>query len=120
MHDWEFIEATEEEAFWLGVNGLPLNPETYLIDSAHQRIIKELRAHSMEVIEIPGYTLEEKLQIAKRYLVPRQLDAHGLTRQMLFFSAAALRHIIAGYTREAGVRNLEREIANVCRGCARK
>ena len=53
MHDWEFIEATEEEAFWLGVNGLPLNPETYLIDSAHQRIIKELRAHGMEVIEIP-------------------------------------------------------------------
>ena len=73
----------------------------------------------MEIIEIPGYTLEEKLHIAKRYLVPRQLNAHGLQGKRLKFSAAALRLIINGYTREAGVRNLEREIANVCRGCAR-
>jgi ATP-dependent Lon protease len=73
----------------------------------------------MEVIEIPGYTLEEKLHIARKYLVPRQLAAHGLDKKRLKFSAAALRLIINGYTREAGVRNLEREIANVCRGCAR-
>ncbi|MCL4692091.1 MAG: endopeptidase La [Candidatus Hydrogenedentes bacterium] len=73
----------------------------------------------MEIIEIPGYTLEEKLHIARKYLVPRQLDAHGLDKKRLKFSAAALRLIINGYTREAGVRNLEREIANVCRGCAR-
>ena len=53
LKDFTWIEATEEEASWLGVNGLPLNPETYLIDSAHQRIIKELRAHGMEVIEVP-------------------------------------------------------------------
>lgn len=74
----------------------------------------------MEVIEIPGYTLEEKLQIARKYLVPRQLEAHGLASNLLFFTAGALRGIIASYTREAGVRNLEREIANVCRACARK
>ncbi|MBN2311490.1 MAG: endopeptidase La, partial [Candidatus Hydrogenedentes bacterium] len=73
----------------------------------------------MEIIEIPGYTLVEKLNIAKRYLVPRQLDAHGIPAKKLTFTPAALRRIIGAYTREAGVRNLEREIANVCRGCAR-
>ena len=74
----------------------------------------------MEMIELPGYTLEEKLQIARRYLVPRQLEAHGLTPKRLRFDLSALRKIGSDYTREAGVRNLEREIANVCRGCARK
>ncbi len=74
----------------------------------------------MEIIHIPGYTLEEKLQIAQKYLVPRQLDAHGLRKSKLSFTVAALRTIIESYTREAGVRNLEREIANVCRGTARK
>ncbi len=73
----------------------------------------------MEVIEIPGYTVEEKLSIAKKYLVPRQLEAHGIPKGKLSFSAQVLRHIITRYTREAGVRNLDREIANVCRGCAR-
>ncbi len=73
----------------------------------------------MEIIEIPGYTLEEKLHIARQYLVPRQLEAHGIDKRKLKFSTAALRLIATGYTREAGVRNLEREIANVCRGCAR-
>lgn len=72
----------------------------------------------MEIIEIPGYTQEEKLEIAKRYLVPRQLEANGLTKKRLKFTAAALRRIIGEYTREAGVRNLEREIGNVCRRCA--
>ena len=72
----------------------------------------------MEVIEIPGYTLEEKLQIGRRYLVPRQVEAHGLTKKKLTFTMGALRGIVNDYTREAGVRNLEREIANVCRGCA--
>jgi ATP-dependent Lon protease len=74
----------------------------------------------MEIIEIPGYTQEEKYEIAKRYLVPRQLEAHGITGTQLKFAPAALRSIIANYTREAGVRNLEREIGHVCRGCARK
>ncbi len=74
----------------------------------------------MEIIEISSYTHEEKLQIAKRYLVPRQLLAHGLKRKQVQLTMAALRKIIADYTREAGVRNLDREIANVCRGCARK
>ncbi|HNR33204.1 MAG TPA: endopeptidase La, partial [Candidatus Hydrogenedentes bacterium] len=74
----------------------------------------------MEVIEIPGYTLDEKIAIAERYLVPRQREAHGLSAKQLTFQKSALRRIIGGYTREAGVRNLEREIAHVCRGCARR
>jgi len=74
----------------------------------------------MEIIEIAGYTQEEKFEIAKRYLVPRQLEAHGLTGAQLSISPAALKKIISAYTREAGVRNLEREIGHVCRGCARK
>lgn len=74
----------------------------------------------MEIIEIPGYTQEEKFAIAKKYLVPRQLAEHGLTKSKVRFGATGLRAIISDYTREAGVRNLEREIANVCRGCAHK
>ncbi|MBI4559308.1 MAG: endopeptidase La [Candidatus Hydrogenedentes bacterium] len=73
----------------------------------------------MEVIEIPGYTLEEKLKIAYDYLVPRQVEAHGLTLHRLNFTPSAIKEIIASYTQEAGVRNLEREVANVCRACAR-
>ncbi len=74
----------------------------------------------LEVIELPSYTETEKLQIAKRYLVPRQLEEHGLTRSDVKFSDAALRQLIRDYTREAGVRQLEREIAALARKSARK
>ncbi len=74
----------------------------------------------LEVIELPSYTESEKLQIAKRYLVPRQLEEHGLTRSDVKFSDAALRELIREYTREAGVRQLEREIAALARKSARK
>src|SRR4051812_48900336 len=74
----------------------------------------------MEVIELAGYTLEEKLEIAKRYLVPRQIERNGLTKSKIEFTDEALREIIDGYTREAGVRNLEREIGSVCRKVARE
>ena len=72
----------------------------------------------MEVLELPGYTEEEKLRIAKDFLVPKETEAHGLTGDNIRFADGALRRIILEYTREAGVRNLEREIANVCRGVA--
>jgi ATP-dependent Lon protease len=72
----------------------------------------------MEVIRLPGYTKEEKAQIARRYLIGRQLEADGLTAQQCELSDAALRAIIHDYTREAGVRNLEREIGNVFRHVA--
>jgi ATP-dependent Lon protease len=72
----------------------------------------------MDVIQLSGYTEEEKLGIAKRYLLPKQLEAHGLTRSRLTISDAVLRVVIREYTREAGVRNLERRIADVCRKAA--
>jgi ATP-dependent Lon protease len=74
----------------------------------------------MEVIRIPGYTHEEKLQIAKRFLVPRQVDENGLKRSKISFHKAALDVIINSYTNESGVRNLERMIGNVCRKHARR
>src|SRR5215218_15690 len=74
----------------------------------------------METIQLAGYTEEEKLEIARRYLVPRQIERNGLARSQISFSDAALRAIIDEYTREAGVRNLEREIGTVCRKIARQ
>ncbi len=81
----------------------------------------------MEVIHFPGYIEEEKLQIAKRFLIPKQLREHGLEQsgpgqggRLLHFSTGALKHIIREYTYEAGVRNLEREIATICRKVARR
>jgi ATP-dependent Lon protease len=73
----------------------------------------------MEVIELPGYIEEEKLHIAKRFLIPRQLEEHGLTSRQLRFRDDALRRLIREYTHEAGVRNLERETANICRKVAK-
>jgi ATP-dependent Lon protease len=73
----------------------------------------------MEIIQLAGYTEQEKLQIAKRYLVPRQIERNGLDKSKIEFDDAALRLIIDGYTREAGVRNLEREIGAICRKVAR-
>ena len=74
----------------------------------------------MEIITISGYTEEEKLQIALRYLIPKALSAHGLTAAQITVSEAAVRKIISEYTREAGVRNLEREVASVCRKVAKE
>jgi len=72
----------------------------------------------MEVIELPGYTENEKLNIAKKYLVPRQIKEHGLSNKTCTIKEDAILAIIQGYTREAGVRNLERNIASICRAVA--
>ena len=72
----------------------------------------------MEVLRLLGYTLDEKFRIANRYLIPRQREAHGLKSKQLSFTKGAVKRIISGYTREAGLRNLEREIASICRGVA--
>jgi ATP-dependent Lon protease len=74
----------------------------------------------MEIIHLPGYTEEEKLEIAKRYLVKRQLEANGLDSERVTITEEAIRAIISDYTREAGVRNLEREIGSVLRNTAMK
>ncbi len=72
----------------------------------------------MEVIQLLGYTEDEKVKIAARYLIPRQREAHGLKSKQITINAGTVRRIISGYTREAGLRNLEREIATICRGVA--
>jgi ATP-dependent Lon protease len=74
----------------------------------------------MEIIQLAGYSEEEKLEIAKRYLVPRQIERNGLTRGRVAFTDTGLRAVIADYTREAGVRQLEREIGSICRKIARR
>ena len=74
----------------------------------------------MEVIEFPGYTEEEKIEIAQNFLIPRQIEEHGLAAEPLHFTRGALRSLIREYTYEAGVRNLEREIATICRKTARR
>jgi ATP-dependent Lon protease len=74
----------------------------------------------MEILRLPGYTEQEKHQIAKRFLVPKQLEATGVRKENVQFTDEAITHIIRHYTHEAGVRNLDREIANICRKVARK
>lgn len=74
----------------------------------------------MEIIDLPSYTHEEKAMIAKKYLVPKQTERNGLSAKMVKISDTAIAKLIDNYTREAGVRNLEREIASLCRKCAKK
>ena len=74
----------------------------------------------MEVVEVPGYTEEDKVKIAQKYLIPKKIKEHGLKKENIRISEKALRDLINYYTRESGVRNLEREIANLCRKVARK
>jgi len=74
----------------------------------------------MEVLELPGYTEEEKVKIAQQYLIPKQLNEHGLNKDQLSFEEEAIKKIIREYTREAGLRNLEREIAAICRRVAKE
>jgi len=74
----------------------------------------------MEVLRLPGYTEREKVEIAKRHLIPKQLKSHGLRTENISFTEDALQEIIRRYTREAGVRNMEREISSICRKVARK
>jgi ATP-dependent Lon protease len=73
----------------------------------------------METLELPGYSEDQKMMIAKEFLIPKQINEHGLSSEFIEFQDAALQIIISSYTREAGVRNLEREIAATCRGVAK-
>ncbi len=74
----------------------------------------------MEVLELPGYSEEEKILIAQKFIIPKQLEAHGLAPKDVTIGDATIRKVIADYTREAGLRNLEREVATICRKVARK
>jgi ATP-dependent Lon protease len=74
----------------------------------------------METLELPGYSEDQKMMIAKEFLIPKQVNEHGLSEELIEFQDSALQIIISSYTREAGVRNLEREIATICRGVAKE
>lgn len=89
--------------------------EVLFVCTSNSMNIPEPLLDRMEVIRIPGYTEDEKVNIALRYLVPKQLKNNGLSKQELVFSDAPIRDLIRYYTREAGVRGLEREIAKICR-----
>jgi ATP-dependent Lon protease len=95
-----------------------LSQVTFLATANDRDAIPGPLIDRMEVIEVPGYTRHEKIGIAKEFLVPKQLSSHGLTDERLFFSDEGIETLIDYYTREAGVRNLEREIAAVCRATA--
>ena len=118
----EVLDPEQNNTFTDHYLGVPFDlSEVMFITTANliDPILPALRDR-MEIIEIPGYTEEEKLGIAQRYLIPRQLNEHGITEKHVKIAEAAIRQIIMHYTREAGVRNLEREIANVMRKVAKK
>ncbi|MBI4402066.1 MAG: endopeptidase La [Nitrospirae bacterium] len=118
----EVLDPEQNHAFSDHYLGVPFDlSEVMFITTANliDPILPALKDR-MEIIEIPGYTEEEKLGIAQRYLIPRQLKEHGITEDHIRITDLALRQIVSHYTREAGVRNLEREIANLMRKVAKK
>ena len=117
----EVLDPEQNRAFSGPLPGRALQP--FAGDVYHHRqhldpVPPALRDR-MEVIELPGYIEEEKLHIAKRFIIPRQLEEHGLTPKLLRFRDDAIRRLVREYTHEAGVRNLERETANICRKVAK-
>jgi ATP-dependent Lon protease len=118
----EVLDPEQNNSFTDHYLGVPFDlTEVMFITTANliDPILPALRDR-MEIIEIPGYTEEEKLGIALKYLIPRQLEEHGITQKHVRIAEPAIRQIISNYTREAGVRNLEREIANIMRKVAKK
>ncbi|MEO8007531.1 MAG: S16 family serine protease, partial [Betaproteobacteria bacterium] len=104
---------------YLGVD-FDLSREMFIATANQLDTIPGPLRDRMEVIQLPGYTEEEKLEIARRYLVKRQLESNGLKPEQAFVTDAAIRALIGDYTREAGVRNLERELGSVLRSAAMK
>ena len=118
----EVLDPQQNNAFSDHYVNLPydLSNVLFVATANHSDPIPSALYDRMEVINLAGYTEEEKLDIATRYLVPRQMKDNGLKAKHILFEQEALKEIIAKYTREAGLRNLEREIGNVCRKVARK
>ncbi len=118
----EVLDPEQNSAFVDHYLGVPVDlSEVMFITTANltDPILSALRDR-MEIIDIPGYSQEEKFGIAQRYLIPRQLEEHGITSQHLHLTDSGLTQIIVSYTREAGVRNLERELAHVMRKIAKR
>ncbi len=118
----EVLDPEQNNSFVDHYLGVPFDLSSFLFITTANILdpIQPAFRDRMEIIEILGYTEEEKVEIAKRHLIPRQLEANGLNRNLIEFTPSALRNLIALYTREAGVRNLEREIGNICRKIARQ
>jgi ATP-dependent Lon protease len=118
----EVLDPSQNQAFvdnYLGVS-FDLSQVLFIATANNLDTIPAPLLDRMEVLRLSGYIDEEKLHIAERYLVPKQVKAHGLKADELVFNAEVIKHIIRRHTREAGVRNLDREIANVCRKVARE
>ena len=118
----EVLDPEQNHAFTDHYLGVPFDLSNVMfITTANlmDPILSALRDR-MEIIEIPGYTEEEKLGIARRYLIPRQLEKHGISEKHFRITDPAVQRIVTHYTREAGVRNLERELANAMRKVARR
>ncbi|RQW89988.1 MAG: endopeptidase La [Geobacter sp.] len=118
----EILDPEQNHAFSDHYINLPFNLSNVMfIATANQMdpVPSALRDR-MEVIRLAGYTEEEKLEISKRYLIPRQITENGISEDIVSFSDEAIKTIISKYTREAGLRNLEREIGSICRKVARK
>ena len=117
----EVLDPEQNNSFrdnYLGVD-FDLSRVMFILTANQLDTIQPAFLDRMEIIRLPGYTMEEKLQIARRYLVPRQRKANGITANQLEMTDEAIRGIVKSYTIEAGVRNLEREIASICRKVAR-
>src|SRR5207248_4392254 len=118
----EVLDPAQNHNFvdnYLGV-GFDLSQVLFLTTANTLDTIPAPLRDRMEVLQLSGYTDEEKIQIALTYLIPKQLAAHGLRAEELTIEPDALRTVIRGYTREAGVRNLDREVATLCRKVARE
>jgi len=117
----EVLDPAQNHAFSDHYLNLPFDLSKVLFVATANTLdtIPHVLRDRLEIIEIPGYTNGEKLEIAKRYLVPRQMQAHGIASAYVRFSDAGLMTVITDYTREAGVRQLERCVGTVCRRVAR-
>jgi ATP-dependent Lon protease len=118
----EVLDPEQNHSFSDHYINLPFNLSNVMFIATANQIdpVPSALRDRMEVITLSGYTEEEKLQIARRYLIPRQISENGITDKIISISDEAIKAIISRYTREAGLRNLEREIGSVCRKVARK